>query len=320
MDEGGAHERSSAVSRSSSHRSASPDGGAVLDADRGRSTPSAKVAEFTSARDAQTREAERAGLRDLDQRTETLPGLSRQQRDRERVFPRGTPAELAHPRMERQLADPRLPRLPLSSRQKKARSKTRRTITDRLPQAQYDAQRQLVTDPARWQQVNDRLSDVVGDPDSLDPAEEQQVRRIDRSLQAYERANDRGHIVYANVQMPPAINRSNLLAFADNSFQPGDQIVFDRYTAAAHQLHEVEIADPAGRVAVFEIQTRRGAYLGGSDSVDNTGHLLPRSLRLTVTGVHELTYRRPDGTTGRRIAVQLKDLTQEGRLDNDHTR
>lgn len=299
------------MSRSSSHRSADPDGGRVLDPDRGRSTTSTKVAEFTAAGEAFTREQDRTGLRDLDVRTEALPGLSRQQRDRARIYPRATPADLRHPRMARQLLDQRLPRLPLSSRQKKARSVARRTVADRLPQAQYDAQRRLVTEPRRWHRLNDQLSTTVGDIDDYADTDQQQVRRVDRSIQAYERVNDRGHVVYANVQMPPAVNRSNLLEFTQHSFQVGDRIVFDRYTAAAHQLHEVTVPDPAGRVAVFEIQTRRGFYLGGSDSVDNTGHLLPRNLQLKVSGVHEVSYRRPDGSSGRRVAIQLVDVTEE---------
>lgn len=298
------------VSRSSSHRSTDPDGGRVLDPDRGRSSTSAKVAQFTGATDAFAREQDRAGFRDLDSRTEALPGLNRQQRDRARIYPRATTADLRHPRMERTLRDQHELRLPLSSRQKKARSVARRAVAARLPHTQYNAQRRLVTKPEQWQRINDQLSDTIGDIDALDERDQQQIRRIDRSIQAYERVNDRGHVVYANVQMPPAINRSNLLEFTEHSFQAGDLIAFDRYTAAAHQLHEVAVPDPAGRTAVFEIQTRRGIYLGGSDSVDNTGHLLPRGLELEVAGVHEISYRQPDGTTGRRVAIQLIDVTE----------
>ena len=295
----------------SSHRRFDPDGGAVLDADRGSSSATAKLAQFTPAREAASRAEDRAGLRDLDAMTEAMPGLSRQQRDRARITPRQTNAALGHPRMQRTLPGSMVQRGPLSSRQKKARSKTRRAVTDRLPQAQYDAQRGLVTQPPRWTRLNDALSDAAGDVEALPESEQQHVRRVDRSIQAYERANDRGHVVYANVQMPAAINYTNLLAFSQNSFRPGDVLAFDRYTAAAHQLHEVSGPDPAGRVAVFEIQTRRGAYLGGSDSIDNTGHLLPRGMRLEVVGVHSVSYRRPDGTAGRRIAIQLSDTASD---------
>ena len=66
------------------------------------------------------------------------------------------------------------------------------------------------------------------------------------------------------------------------------------------------------RVAVFEISTRRGQYVGQSDSLDNTAHLLPRGMRLQVVGTHEATYQAPDGTTGSRMVIQLRDITEEG--------
>ena len=64
-------------------------------------------------------------------------------------------------------------------------------------------------------------------------------------------------------------------------------------------------------MAVFEIQTRRGAYLGHSDSQDRTDHLLPRGMEFEVVGTHEATYRAPDATTGRRMVIQLRDVTPE---------
>jgi hypothetical protein len=48
-------------------------------------------------------------------------------------------------------------------------------------------------------------------------------------------------------------------------------------------------------------------YLGRSDSVDDTTHLLPRGMRLRVVGSHLTRYRRPDGTDGRRRIIQLVD-------------
>ncbi len=44
------------------------------------------------------------------------------------------------------------------------------------------------------------------------------MRFVDRSIQAYERSNDRGHVIYANVAMPYQINHSNLRAFAEHNF------------------------------------------------------------------------------------------------------
>lgn len=286
----------------------------VLDADRGSAGLGAKVAEVLSVDAADQRTQTRAGLRELDAMTEGMGGLTRQQRDRERIAPRATTAPLAHPVMQRPLPGPQETRAPFSSRQKKARSKTRIAVQDEMPNTQYEAQARLVTDPARWRATNDALSAAAGDVQELPEAEQARLRRIDRSIQAYERGNDRGHVVYANVQMPPQINRSNLSRFLERNFAPGDEVAFDRYTVGTHQLHETTAhagEDTAGRVAVFEIQTRRGAYLGHSDSQDDTAHLLPRGMTFAVAGVHQATYAAPDGTTGTRMVVQLRDTTPE---------
>lgn len=256
----------------------------------------------------------RAGLRDLDAMTEGLPGLNRQQKDRERLMPRATTAELAHPRMQRPLPAAAAVREPFSSRQKKARSKARLTVQDRMPDAQYEAQRRLTTDARRWSQLNDKLSDAIGDMQELSDVDQQSLRRVDRSIQAYEKVNDRGHVIYANVAMPQQINHSNLDGFVAHKFRTGDRLSFDRYTLGTHQLHETTsdaAGDTAGRVAVFEIQTRRGAYLGHSDSRDDTAHLLPRGMHFEVLGTHQASYRTPDGETGTRVVVQLRDTTPE---------
>lgn len=282
----------------------------VTDVDRGSSeVASTKVARNVSTADFTERDLTRAGARQLDQAVEALPGLSRAQRDRERAIPRGIPAEVPHPAMQRRLPAPEEVRAPLSSRQRKARSVTKRAVQDRLPQTQYLATAALVSQPARWAQINDALSDAVGDAQELTDAQRREVQRVDRAVQSYEAASDRGHVVYVNVQMPPAVNRGNLAGFVRNQFRPGRVVSFDRFTAAAHTLHEIEPAPGgAARTAVFEIQTRRGAYLGRSDSVDDTAHLLPRGLRLRVVGSHLATYRRPDGSTGTRQIVQLADV------------
>ena len=286
----------------------------VVDPDRGSGSVGAKLADIVSPDTAASRENVRVGLRELDAMTESMPGLRRQQRDRERISPRATTAELGHPRMQRPLPSADQERTPFSSRQKKARSKTRVSVQGNLPAAQYQAQRALMTSPRRWAELNDALSDNAGDVQALTDTQQQTVRRVDRSIQAYERSNDRGHVIYANVAMPYQINHSNLRAFAEHNFQPGDRLSFDRYTAGTHQLHETTryaAGDTAGRVAVFEISTRRGVYLGHSDSQDNTAHLLPRGMAFEVIGTHEATWRAPDGTSGTRVVVQLRDITPE---------
>jgi hypothetical protein len=74
-------------------------------------------------------------------------------------------------------------------------------------------------------------------------------------------------------------------------------------------MHEVEPPGGGETMPVLEIQTRRGMYLGRSDSLDDTTHLLPRGLRLRVVDIHEAVFERPDGTLGRRPVVQLRDIT-----------
>lgn len=286
----------------------------VVDPDRGSSSVGTKVAEVVNPEASAQRADLRAGLRDLDSMTENMSGLTRQQRDRERITPRATTADLRHPRMQRPLPAADQVRVPFSSRQKKARSKARLRTQEAMPTAQYESQRRLMTNPDRWRAVNDALSEHTGDVQALTDRDQADLKRIDRSIQAYERVNDRGHVLYANVAMPPQINHSNLRGFVEHNFVPGDRVAFDRYTAATHQLHETSqyaAGDTAGRVAVFEMQTRRGAYLGHSDSQDNTAHLLPRGMDLEVVGAHETAYQAPDGSTGTRVVVQLRDVTPE---------
>ncbi|WP_217631145.1 hypothetical protein [Modestobacter sp. DSM 44400] len=211
--------------------------------------------------------------------------------------------------MERGLPEPDAIRVPLSSRQRKARSVSKRAAQDRLPATQFTATEALISRPERWSELNDALSDAAGDIQALDEGQRRSIQRIDRAVQAFERANDRGHVIYSNVRMPQVINRSNLEGFVRNNFPTGTIVNFDRFTAGAHTMHEIETdAAPEDRSVVFEMQTRRGAYLGQSDSVDNTYHLLPRGMRLRVAGSHQARYRRPDGTLGSRHVVQLVDL------------
>jgi hypothetical protein len=282
----------------------------VVDPDRGSDTAAAKQAQLVDTDQHQDRADARAGLRDLDAMTEGMTGLSRMRRDRERIFPRDTTADLGHPRMRRTLPDAGDVRAPLSARQKRERSKDRLATQASMPLTQLRAQRDLVTHPDQWHALNDQLSDATGDIQALSDADQTRVRRIDRAIQAYERANDRGHVLYSNVQMPNYINQSNQAGFLQANFAPGDRLAFDRYTAASHQLHESSgwVADPY-KTTVFEIETRRGAYLGQSDKRDNTQHLLPRGMEVEVVNVHQASWRAPDGTTGSRWIIQVRDVS-----------
>ena len=285
-----------------------------LDPDRGRSSSSAKVAQHVDTPVYQERGAERTGLRDLDVMVETTPGLNRLQKDRERVYPRETNADLRHPRMERKLPGIGSERQPLSARQRNARSKARRAAQQKMPLTQLRAQRDLVTQPEQWLRTNDLLSDHMGDLNELPDAEQERIRRIDRSIQSAERLNDRGHVVYTNMVLPSYINTSNVEGFVKKNFAPGRQFTFDRYTQATHQLHETR-SDAAGlnfpdsRIVTFEMETRRGAYLGNSAKVDNTSHMLPRGMEFEVVGISPTTYRDPTGGSGQCLVIQLRDVT-----------
>ena len=283
----------------------------IADPDRGGGLPRGKDTIVLDEAEYLAREAERAGFRDLDAMVEGMSGLTQAQKDRERILPRATTAPLGDPRMRRTLPDAAQVRRPLSARQRNARSKTRHATEAALPHAQLAAQYQLVSVERRWSQVNDALSDNIGDVQALPESGQRQVRRIDRAIQAYERVNDRGHVLYTNVRLPPNINRSNLEGFLDNNFTVGRTVSFDRYTQASHQLHETvaDVSEDPDQFVVFEMQTRRGAYLGRSDKLDDTAHLLPRGMRFSVVGMHHATFQRPDGSTGVRRVVQLRDIT-----------
>ena len=290
----------------------------VLDPDRrGTRALSKRQAAIVAGQDMWDRSVDRDGIRDLDRRVENLPGLTRMQRDRERILPRNRVAELGHPRMLRELPDADQIRVPFSSRQKKARSKTRVEVFERTPQTARRAQKQMLTRPGEWRRLNDALSDATGDIQSLPEADQQQLRRVDRAIQRYEQANDRGHVIFTNVAMPYQVNHTSLLPFTEHHFVPGDVVEFDRYTVGSHQLHETTRyagREANQRVVAFEIATRRGHYLGRSDSMDDTTHLLPRGMRLEVVGTHEVAWQAPDGATGTRVVVQLRDVTPDPAL------
>lgn len=293
-----------------------PDGSTVLDLDRGSSGPAGKLAEQTELGEFEGRADERAGLRELDEVLEGMPGLTRAQKDRDRISPRATTDELGHPLMRRRLPTPDAVRKPFSSRQKKARSKARQEAARQMPRTQQEAQERMLEDAddeRLWESLNDQLSNSAGDVQALEDKDRAFLGQLDRSIQTAERQNDRGHVIYANVELSAAINRSNIASYVDTELPVGTEVSFDRYTLGSHQMHETAtwMDDPGGRVVMCEIETRRGAYLGHSDSKDDTSHLLPRNMKFEIVGHHTATYEAPDGTTGQRFVVQLHDITPE---------
>ena len=288
-------------------RSADPDGYVLEVGRRGAAGLTATGAALVDPGEFEAREATRAGARDLDRAVESMPGLTRQRRDRERAMPRDLTAPAGHPRTVRALPEPDAVRRPLSDRQVRARSAAKRAAQDGMTGTQYDALGRLAADPAHRARLNDALSDAAGDVQELPDADRAAVQRTDRAIGQYEAENTRGHVVYANLEMPAAVPAGHTLRGLREHFQPGTVISFDRFTGGAHQLHEIEPPHDPGAVPAFELQTRRGIYLGTGTRGDTT-HLLPRGLRASVVSVHEAAYLRPDGTRGTRPVIQLLDL------------
>lgn len=285
-----------------------------MDPDRGRGVLGAKELQGVSLPDFVERSTDRRGLRELDYGLERMPGLNRQQRDLNRAFPRERTAEITNEAKRRTLPGADVIRRPFSSRQKKARSKSRIVATSHTPKTERLAMRDLVTDPETWAELNTALSDNTGDAQALDDRQQRMAHRVDRAIQRYEQASGRGHVIYSNVRVPGFINSSNVHSWLGEQFPPGRRLAFDRYTYGTHQMHETAALDaggPGSGHVMFEIETTRGAYLGHSDSRDDTSHLLPRASLYQVAGSHWATYATPDGSAGRVFVVQLRDITPD---------
>lgn len=281
-----------------------------IDADRGSSErPSTKQGVMLSRDEVLARRSERTGGRDLDDAVEGMSGQTRAAKDSLRAYPRDVTADIEHERKRRKLPEEGQVRKRISARQRDERSAMKNRSSGSMSKREYDALSDLVDveTSTTWMDLNDRLSEVVGDRQHLSEKDQQVVGRIDRTIQRFEKDNDRGHVVYVNMRTPGFINHSNLTGFAANQFKPGATVEFDRYSMGAHTMHEVEPMEDADRTLVFEIQTRRGMYMGGSRRVDDTSHLVPRGPRWEVVDSHTATYERPDGSTGERVVVQLVD-------------
>ena len=288
-------------------RSADPDGYALEPDRRPAAGLAATGAALLDPDERATREAVREGARDLDRAVEQMPGLGRARRDRERALPRDVTAAAGHPQTVRQLPEPDSVRRPLSARQQRARAAAKRAAQDAMPDTQYDALSRLVTDRSYRNRLGNALSDAAGDAQDVPDADRVAVQRTDRAIGQYERGNTRGHVVYVNLEMPAAVRAGHTVRVLSEHFQPGSVVSFDRFTPGAHQLHEIEPTHDADATPVFEIQTRRGIYLGRTTGTDTT-HLLPRGFRGRVVSVHQGAYLRPDGSRGQRPVIQLRDL------------
>lgn len=252
------------------------------------------------------KELERAGAREVDGAIEKMT-LTRASKDLNRAFPRDSAAPVLDGRLRRALPSEIELRKSLSSRQRKARSSAKRDVLDAMPNTQHRALGALVSNPQRWAETNAALSKVNGDAVLLDDKERQQVQRVDRAIQSFERRSGRGHLVYTEVTMPTPVTG---VADLPSTLKPGVRISFDRFTAATHTLHELDSSRGTGDVA-FEIETTRGMYLGRSDSADDTAHILPRGIQFEFVGAHHAPYERPGRSPGERLVIQLRDVNDD---------
>jgi hypothetical protein len=177
------------------------------------------------------------------------------------------------------------------------------------PASQHRAVRTMLTDenPDEWRRINRALHNAAGDVQQLADRDRVTVQRLDRAIQSYERRNDRAHRVYVAVQLPDTHRDVKTDRDLPTSLQPGAVVAFDQFTLTRHNLHETPGHD-SSRHVVLEIVTSRGMYLGRSDSVEDTTHLLPRGVQLRVAAVDVAPYEtRPKGFS-ERIVVQLREV------------
>lgn len=286
--------------------SVSPDNPSLaFDPEAGASgAPTIKPGGYRTPEAVDDRAGDRDAARVLDEMVE-LADLTRARKDLERAFPRAMVAGVPV-RKRRALPEPDAIRTPPSSRQRKARSKAKHAAQDQLSAIGYKALNTLISTPQTWEDIGKALSDARGDAQHLDDKARVQVQRIDRAIQTAEKVSDRGHIVYCAARLPHAVPASATDLPAE--LREGSRLDFDRFTMTAHSVHQLD-ATMTGQDVVFEIETDRGMYLGRSDKVDDTAHLLPRGMRFEVVSAGEGRYRRPDGSIGRRMIVQLRDVT-----------
>lgn len=242
----------------------------------------------------------------VDEMREGDKSQTRAAKDRDRATPRDTSSEPSA-RLRSSLPAAGEFREALSPRQRKLRSALKNKVMNGAPQSQHQAVRTMLNDQdtAEWSRVNRDLHRSAGNVQKLDPDDRKTVQRLDRMIQSYEKINDREHKVYVAVELPD--NHSDVGSLADipRSMRPGATLAFDQFTVAKHNLHELPSHD-SKRHIVFEIVTRRGAYLGRSDTVEDTTHLLPRGLHTQAVSAEHVTYETPGSYNGR-IVIQLRE-------------
>ncbi|OPC76855.1 hypothetical protein B4N89_46140 [Embleya scabrispora] len=225
-----------------------------------------------------------------------------------------TPA--SSPRARRDFPDDTLPRLPLSKNQRVQRARRKAKALSKTPQTELRAVGELADDVTELNRLNAALYAVTSDVNALSPADQATCRRVDSAIRRYETAETVGqdHLLYAEVQIPGTVVAPNMPGYTRHAFPVGSKVYVDTYMPTSHSLDAVSSKDSADerRRPVFEIQTRRGMYMGKGATArpQDTGHLLPRAMSYKVAGVREVDYVDDQGHLGSRTVVQLVDADE----------
>lgn len=254
------------------------------------------------------RDFQRLNARRLDEIRDQDTSLTRATRDRDRATPRDV-SQTPSARLRGDLPVHDKFRGALSARQRKLRSVIKNQVMAAAPAAQRRAVNDLLIadDPKRWRDVNGALHRAAGDAQKLDEDDRKLVQRLDRTIQGYERLNDRTHTVYVSVQLPDTHRDVYQERDLPTNLRPGAGIVFDQFTLTRHNLREIPGYD-SRRHLVFEIATNRGMYFGRSDSVEDTTHLLPRGMRMQIVAAHRAIYETSSGGFDERLVLQVKEI------------
>jgi len=233
--------------------------------------------------------------------------LTRAARDRDRATPRDA-SQVGSERLRGDLPAEGDFRRALSGRQRKLRSAVKNQVMAAAPASQHKAIRSMLSDEdsQEWRRINGGLHVAAGDAQQLGESDRAKVQRLDRAIQSYERLNDRTHKVYVAVRLPD--NHQDVRGLRDlpANLRPGSGVAFDQFTLTRHNLHETPGHD-SDRHVVFEVVTTRGMYMGRSDSVEDTTHLLPRGMQFEVASADYAPYETRSGGFGERLVLQLRE-------------
>jgi len=272
-------------------------------------THSAQSRRITQAEAAEA-EAERTLNRtDADALDETM---TMAESDARREVPR-LRDDAVRPRKSRKLPPQDRVRPMLSSNMKKEYSRTKRQWERGLPKTRRRALNDMLRDQDALEGGNRALRGVHGTRSSLPTNVRERISNVDRTIQDYERINQREHVVYAALRAPTDHGNSrnalleHLRSMSDNP--ESEPLTFDGYVPATHSLGNIANE----RDVVLEMRTKSGAYVGTSDTTPNADHIVNRGRSFQVVGVHEVAYTNPDGTEGTRTVVQVDDVTDDGR-------